>query len=56
MGHSGNGWPILNEKQLIAIKIDMNTCSLDVKCVLVTIHVFFSQYHVSKYGSDMKIT
>ena len=41
MGHSGNGWPILNEKQLIAIKIDMNTCSLDVKCVLVTIHVFF---------------
>ena len=55
MGHSGNGWPILNEKRLIAVKIDMNTCNLDVKCVLVT-RLFFSQYHVSMYGSDMKIT
>ena len=55
MGHSGNGWPILNEKQLIAIKIDMNTCSLDVK-MCVSNYTFFSQYHMSMYGSDMKIT
>ena len=40
MGHSGNGCPILNEKQLIAIKIDMNTCSLDVK-MCVSNYTFF---------------